>query len=205
MAETIRADRNASETGKSAARAKAKAAFSKPTDAAAAPPRVLENVATESDAQRLMPLIINAERDKEAFEATARAAKAAQKAKYDKVYTDVADALKSRGVTKRILRETYEISRRKDEENRAEFQAKLWLLRASGIEVGQQLGFFEDGFSGQDAALRQAYTKGRDAYVEKKTDADNPFHPGSEPGRQWLRGFSDAQADVIRAMGPKAN
>ena len=198
MAETIRADRNASETGKSAARAKAEAAFSKPADAAAAPPRVLENVATESDAQRLMPLIINAERDKEAFEATARAAKAAQKAKYDKVYTDVADALKSRGVTKRILRETYEISRRKDEENRAEFQAKLWLLRASGIEVGQQLGFFEDGFSGQDEVLRRARQQGYDAFTDKKPDSANPYHPSSAPGQKWIEGYNAAGADSMR-------
>ena len=172
-------------------------------DPATAPPRETQNVATELDAQRLMPLIINAEREMEAFQATQRAAKAAQKSKYDKCYTDVADALKSRGITKRILRETYEISRRKEEENRAEFQSKLWLLRAAGIEVGQQLAFFEDGFTNQDEALRRAYQKGYNAFTDKQPDSANPYGSGTVPSQKWLEGYNTAGADSL--TNAKAN
>ena len=150
-----------------------------------------------------MPHIINAEREMEAFQAKQRSEKATQKSKYDKIYTDVADALKSRGITKRILRETYEISRRKDEENRAEFQAKLWLLRAAGIEVGHQLGFFEGGFDNQDEVLRRARQQGYDAFTDKKPDSANPYQPSSQQGQKWIEGYSAAGADSL--LGAKLN
>lgn len=174
-----------------------------PEQEAGAPPRETQNLAAESDAQRLMPHIINAEREMEAFQAKQRSEKATQKSKYDKIYTDVADALKSRGITKRILRETYEISRRKDEENRAEFQAKLWLLRAAGIEVGHQLGFFEGGFDNQDEVLRRARQQGYDAFTDKKPDSANPYQPSSQQGQKWIEGYSAAGADSL--LGAKLN
>jgi ribosome modulation factor len=166
-------------------------------------PKVLQNLASDSDAQRWMSQIIVIEREKEASEAEQRSAKAAMKSKYDKVYTDAADALKSRGISKRTLREVYEISRRKEEDNRAEFQSKLWLLRASGIEVGQQLAFFDEPFKNNDEALRRAYTFGRNAYADGKDSKANPYNPSSEPGQKWLSGLMDAQAENV--PGVKAN
>lgn len=166
-------------------------------DPAASTPKTLQNLATDNDAQRWMSQVIVIEREKEASEAEQRAAKAAMKSKYDKLYTDAADALKSRGITKRILRETYEVSRRKEEDNRAEFQAKLWLLRASGIDVGQQLAFFEEPFKNNDEALRRAYQFGRDAYAEGKDSKANPYNQSTEPGQRWLAGLMDAQAENV--------
>ena len=199
MADTIRAERDIQGTGKSAARAKAEAAFSKPADGAA-PPRVLENVASESDMQRWFAVKKNAERTYEGVLAKVRETKTAAKASRDKALSDCADAMKSRGVTKQMFQELYEESNRKDEDVRVHYQNKLWAMRAIGLAVGQQLAFFEDSFKGEDEALRRAETQGYDAFSERKSQTDNPYHQSSPPGQRWLHGFQRAMADATPGM-----
>lgn len=169
------------------------------------PPRAAANVATEEDMQRAFAVYKNAEVSYDAFLATQRAEKTAAKSIRDKALTDAVAITASRGITKKTMRKIYERSLLDADELRAEVKAEVWGMRAAGLPVGSQLAFFDDEFVGNDAALRQAYSKGRDAYVEKRSDSDNPFHPSSEPGQRWLAGFNDAQADVVRAMAPKTH
>ena len=204
MADQIRASRDIQETGKSAARAKAEAAFSKPADTAA-PPRVLTNLASDPDMQRGFSIYSSAERTYEAFQAAQRAAKTTAKSVRDKALTASVAIVASRGITKKILRKIYERSLLEPDELIAEIRAEVWGMRAAGLPVGTQLAFFDEPVASGDEALRKAYVAGRAAYSEKKTDAANPWHPSSQPGQEWLRGMADAQNDVIKGMGPKAN
>lgn len=167
------------------------------------PPRakVVENVALDADMLRMFNLIKITERDHEAVMAELRSQRAAANATRDKAYTDAADALKSRGVTKRILRELYDMSRRKEDDVREEFSAKVWAMRAAGMPIGTQLAMFDDGFSGQDEALRKAHIKGRNDYADNVDSKDNPFQPSSQPGQHWLRGWTDAMNENINAAG----
>ena len=199
MAETIRADRNASETGKSAARAKAEAAFSKPADGAA-PPRVLENVASTGDMQKMFALVKQAEATYETALAAIREKKTAAKAVRDKALSDAADAMKSRGISKRLFTDLVAMSKRKEEEVVAEIKSWVWAVRAVGMPVGSQLAFFEETFNGEDEALRRAEVQGYDAFSERKSQTDNPFHPSSPPGQRWLHGFQRAMADATPGM-----
>lgn len=219
MADTIRADRSADQGGKAAARARAEAAFKgkpKTEGTEEKAPRVLENMASADDMNRWMTLVESAERSYEATQAALRQQKQAAKAVYDKVYSDAADAMKSRGVTKQVFRELYELKRQDEAKRMAALQSKLWAMKVLNFIEGQQLALFpedgaaaangeSDGFDGQDELLRRAYNMGRDADVEGKHDNENPYHPSSPPGQRWQAGKNDSQADRIKAMGNKAN
>ena len=172
---------------------------------AGAPPRAGQNIATEQDMQRAVSIFKSAERTYEAFLAEQRDAKNGAKAVRDKALADSVVMVASRGINKKLMRKLYERSNLESDALQAEVRAEVWAMRAAGLPVGSQLAFFEEEFTGNDQALRQAYTKGRDAYAEKRADSENPFHPSSEPGQRWLSGFADAQADVIRSMAPKAH
>lgn len=200
MADSIRAERDIQGTGKSAARAKAEAAFSKPADGAA-PPRVLENMASEPDMQRAFSLYKSAERTYEAFQATQRQAKDEAKSRRDKALTDSVAIVASRGINKKIMRKLYERSNLDADELCAEIRAEVWAMRAAGLPIGTQLAFFEEPIADGDEGLRKAYMQGRDAYAEKRTQSDNPYHPSSAPGQRWLEGHMSAQTDVVHAMG----
>lgn len=169
------------------------------------PPAREQNIATEEDMQRAFSIFANAERTYEAFLATQREEKQTAKATRDKALSDAVVIVASRGVTKKVLRQVYDWSKLKADELVAEIKPLTWAIRAAGLPVGTQLAFFDndDAFAGQDELLRRAYRAGRDAYVERKSDKDNPYHPSSQPGQQWLKGRSDAEADVIRGMDKK--
>lgn len=171
----------------------------------AAPAKATPNVATEEDAQRAFAIYKNAETTYDAFLANQRAEKTTAKSVRDKALADAVVICASRGMTKKSMRKLYELSLLDADKLQAEVKSEVWMMRAIGLPVGTQLTFFEEPFSNQDELLRKAYTKGRDAYAEKRAESDNPFHPGGGPGQEWLRGFRDAEADVVRSMGPKAH
>lgn len=207
MAGQIRADRDPGGNGKAAAKKKADELFAQKgkAPAAAPPPKVVEAKATPEDMQRMFTLVKTAEATYEKHLADIREQKTGAKAIRDKAISDAADAMKTRGITKRMFTELVAMSKRKSDETVAEIKNWVWAVRAIGLPVGTQLAFFDESFAGEDEALRKAYVAGRDAHTEGKGDADNPFHPSSRPGQEWLRGLADAQADTVNGMKPKAH
>lgn len=202
MAGTIRADRDPGGNGKAAAKRKAEALFDskgKVADGQPAPPKVVEAKATPEDMQRMFALVKSAESDYDKTLAEIRDLKTKAKATRDKAITDAADAMKTRGITKRMFTDLVAMSKRKADETTAEVKAWVWAVRSIGLPVGTQLGFFDEPFSGEDEALRKAEVAGYDAFSEKKDMArDNPFHPSSAPGQRWMAGFQRAMNDTIQ-------
>lgn len=209
MAPRIRADQNASESGKDVAKERAEAHF-KPagpsgeagtglTDApAAAPPTVLHaNVATDDDIRRMFTQVEIEDRDYEGFLTDQRTEKTERKTKHDKVWTDAAAALGSLGITKEILAAVLKKKKRKSTKVRDEMVGEIRVMRAIGMELGKQLGLFEDGFDTPDEALRRAEMQGHAAFIEKKHETDNPFDPGSPPGQRWIAGHRRAGTESL--------
>ena len=129
-----------------------------------------------------------------------RSKKTAANVSRDKAYTDAVDVLKSRGISKKILRELYEMSNRKVEDIKDEFSAKLWAMRAAGMPIAKQLSMFAEPSDTNDEALRKAYIKGRDSYTDGTDSKDNPFQPSSAPGQEWIRGWQAVQNENILSM-----
>ena len=178
-------------------------------------PAVKENLASEADVKRFFKLIEQQEREFEAFLADIRARKTAEKTKLDKVYTDAAAALQSRGINKRVLRELYEESRRDAQDVRDNLQAKLWAMRACGFIVPEQQDLFaaptlatpaQPGTEPEPAppqdALARIYEKGRQAHLSNAPVDANPYEEGTRAHDEFNKGRADAQEETVLAMQP---
>lgn len=177
-------------------------------------PSVKENIATDDDMKRMFSIVEQAERKHEAMLAEIRDMKTEGKAKLEKAYTDAVDALKSRGVTKRILRELYEESRREADDRREHYQAKLWAMKACGMPISHQGDLFEaqapTTSAGQDPdlaapapdALARIYERGRQAHLDNAPLDANPYEEGTRAHDEWNRGRADAQEETVMAMAP---
>jgi len=176
-------------------------------------PSVKENIATDDDMKRMFSIVEQAERKHEAMLAEIRDMKTEGKAKLEKAYTDAVDALKSRGVTKRILRELYEESRRKADDRREHYQAKLWAMKACGMPVSHQGDLFEaqaqsvpQNEAPQIAepadALARIYERGRQAHLDNAPLDANPYEEGTRAHDEWNRGRADAQEETVMSMAP---
>lgn len=159
--------------------------------------RIIADLARDADGQRWLALITSAERDYEKELANIRAKKQAAKSKLDKLYVDGADALKTRGVTKQVLHELYEWSRKDPKELIAHFQALAWIARAGGMAIGQQMVLFPEAVKSPEDAVEKAKMQGRQCSATGGSSIDNPYHAGSPLGQSWLEGYSDDQAKLV--------
>lgn len=174
-------------------------------------PAVKENLASDADVQRFFKLIEQQEREFEAFLADVRAKRTAEKTKLDKIYTDAVAALQSRGISKRVLRELYEESRRDPQDVQDHLQAKLWAMRACGFVKPEQTDLFAaptlaapPAAAEPQDALARIYEKGRQAHAANAPIDANPYDPETRAGQEWARGRADAQEETVMAMGSKA-
>lgn len=157
------------------------------------------NMATEVDLRRWFVLIQGEERDYEKTMAKLRSDKQQAKASLDKIYADAADLLKSRGVTKRILKAMYELSKRDEDEVKTEMSASVWAMRAAGLPIGSQLSFWEDGLADPADAYNKALGQGREAGLRGESSTDNPHNGHHLLQQAWMEGWHAGQAEIIEA------
>ncbi len=185
MAPRIRADRNAAETGKKRARAKAEKAFKTTTEAAPAEgPRDLK--------QTVMELGLAAKRDYAHF---LKGLKALNEKK-DQVVGLIRNH-KKRAKESNIDPAHLDAAIRWEKTDPMEF--KRWLagfMRAcevNGMEV-PELGFADE--SGLSAA-EKAFQDGHRAGLGGKGYTDNPHEMGSDGNREWEAGRMRGQAELL--------
>lgn len=181
------------------ARAKAEAVFVKADKEEKKPEKVVhkENLASDADLRRWFVLVQNEERDYEKTGAKLRAERQQAKAKLDKIYADAADVLKSRGVTKRILKAMYELSKREEKEVSEEMSASIWAMRAAGMPIGKQLSFWEDGVEDPADAYNKVLAQGRQAGLEGKNSNENPHKGHQLFGQAWMEGYHQGQSELL--------
>jgi ribosome modulation factor len=155
------------------------------------------NLATEADLRRWFVLIQGEERDYEKVLAKLRAERQQAKTSLDKIYADAADILKSRGVTKRVLKAMYELSKRDESEVSEEMQASVWAMRAAGLPIGTQLSFWSDGLADPADAYNKAKDRGKQAGLEGVSTADNPFNGHQLLSQAWLEGWHEGQSELL--------
>jgi ribosome modulation factor len=207
MATKIRADRDVQGTSRKNARAKADAQFQATfkehdenfPDAAPATKTIAANVATEADLRRYFVLIAAEERDYAKVRDKCRAEVKDAKATLDKLYADAADILKSRGISKRVLKSLFEISNRDEQELRDEMEATIWAMRAAGIPVGTQLTFWSNPIEDPTEAYNRAIRQGREAGLQGISTTENPHQGHQTFGQAWLEGWHAGQEELIRA------
>lgn len=169
-----------------------------------AKPKIVVELASERDAQHWIGKLKAAEKSKKKAYAEADEIRSDAKTSLDKIYADAADALKSRGVSKRLLKERVDEEARKDDEVTREYQAKIWLGRATQSPWAQQTFQFE-GEPVRDAndAKKRARQAGYDASAEGRSSIENPFNANQELSQEFLGGYHEHQAEKVRGMGAK--
>lgn len=207
MATKIRADRDVQGTTRKTAKAKAEAQFRDVfkehdenfPDAAPAAKVIAANVATEADLRRYFVLLQAEERDYAKVRDKCRAEVKDAKAALDKLYADAADILKSRGISKRVLKSLFELSNRDEQELRDEMEATIWAMRAAGMPVGTQLTFWSTPIEDPTEAYNRAIRQGREAGLLGTSTTENPHQGHQTLGQAWLEGWHAGQEELIRA------
>ena len=203
MATKIRADRDVQGTSRKNARAKADAVFLEHDqnfpDAAPTTRMIEANVATEADLRRYFVLLQAEERDYAKVRDKCRAEVKDAKSSLDKLYADAADILKSRGITKRVLKTLFELSNRDEQEIKDEMEAVIWGMRAAGMPVGAQLTFWSNPIEDPTESYNRAIRQGREAGLLGMSTTENPHQGHQTLGQAWLEGWHAGQEELIRA------
>lgn len=163
-------------------------------------PKILNNLATDSEFQRVFTDIKVKDRKLEEANAKARAIREEAKAEYDAAMTDAVDVLKSRGIKKHVLRDILAISKRKEADIRQDFEAQVWAMRAAGLPIGKQLVLFDESVATQEEALQRAAQRGRDDYAAGKAQTDSPYGQNGPAAQAYLGAFTDAMNENIMLM-----
>lgn len=189
--------------GETRARAKKKAealfAPAEPEDEAPATTAKthVANKASEADLRRWFALVQGEERDYENVLAKLRAERQKAKTSLDKIYADAADVLKSRGITKRILKAMHELSKRDEKEVAEEMESSVWAMRAAGMAVGTQLTFWSDGLEDPADAYNKAKARGKQAGLDGISTSENPFNGHQLLSQAWLEGWHEGQSELM--------
>lgn len=189
--------------GETRARAKKKAealfAPAEPEDEAPATTAKthVANKASEADLRRWFALVQGEERDYENTLAKLRAERQKAKTSLDKIYADAADVLKSRGITKRILKAMHELSKRDEKEVAEEMESSVWAMRAAGMAVGTQLTFWSDGLEDPADAYNKAKARGKQAGLDGISTTENPFNGHQLLSQAWLEGWHEGQSELL--------
>lgn len=201
MAKSIRAVRDLAKEGNDRAKKSADKHFGgKENGAKKDPVKVMEALATERDAQHHFGQIKRAEKAKAKAYEEAASLRTEAKTDLDKVYADAADALKSRGVTKRILHAIYELSNRKQDEAVREARSENWMVRAIGLPCGQMTFLFDEPVKDAADAKAKARQAGFDASAEGKSSADNVYTGHAELNQEFLAGYHEHQAQAAQGF-----
>lgn len=188
--------------GETRARAKKKAealfAPAEPEEAPATTAKThVANKASEADLRRWFALVQGEERDYENTLAKLRAERQKAKTSLDKIYADAADVLKSRGITKRILKAMHELSKRDEKEVAEEMESSVWAMRAAGMSIGTQLTFWSDGLEDPADAYNKAKARGKQAGLDGVSTPENPFNGHQLLSQAWLEGWHEGQAELL--------
>lgn len=157
----------------------------------------IANMATEADLRRWFALIQGEERDYENTLAKLRAERQKAKTSLDKIYADAADVLKSRGITKRVLKAMHELSKRDEKEVAEEMQASVWAMRAAGLPIGTQLTFWSDGLEDPADAYNKAKDRGKKAGLDGVSTTEDPFKGHQLLSQAWLEGWHEGQSELL--------
>jgi ribosome modulation factor len=155
------------------------------------------NKASEADLRRWFALVQGEERDYENTLAKLRAERQKAKTSLDKIYADAADVLKSRGITKRILKAMHELSKRDEKEVAEEMESSVWAMRAAGMAVGTQLTFWSDGLEDPADAYNKAKARGKQAGLDGISTSENPFNGHQLLSQAWLEGWHEGQSELL--------
>jgi ribosome modulation factor/uncharacterized protein (UPF0335 family) len=191
------------DVGETRARAKKKAeALFAPAEPEEAVPATtakthIANKASEADLRRWFALVQGEERDYENTLAKLRAERQKAKTSLDKIYADAADVLKSRGITKRILKAMHELSKRDEKEVAEEMESSVWAMRAAGMAVGTQLTFWSDGLEDPADAYNKAKARGKQAGLDGISTSENPFNGHQLLSQAWLEGWHEGQSELL--------
>lgn len=188
--------------GETRARAKKKAealfAPAEPEEAPATTAKThVANKASEADLRRWFALVQGEERDYENTLAKLRAERQKAKTSLDKIYADAADVLKSRGITKRILKAMHELSKRDEKEVAEEMESSVWAMRAAGMSIGTQLTFWSDGLEDPADAYNKAKARGKQAGLDGISTSENPFNGHQLLSQAWLEGWHEGQSELL--------
>jgi ribosome modulation factor/uncharacterized protein (UPF0335 family) len=157
----------------------------------------IANKASEADLRRWFALVQGEERDYENTLAKLRAERQKAKTSLDKIYADAADVLKSRGITKRILKAMHELSKRDEKEVAEEMESSVWAMRAAGMAVGTQLTFWSDGLEDPADAYNKAKARGKQAGLDGISTTENPFNGHQLLSQAWLEGWHEGQSELL--------
>lgn len=158
-------------------------------------PKVVIELASDRDAQHHVGQCRRAEKAKKKAYAEADQIRSEAKADYDKVYTDAQDALKSRGITKTMLKERVDEDARKDEEVTRNHQSRLWLGRATQSKWAQNHFDFGEPISNAGDAEAKAEQRGRDDSAEGKPEV-SPFAGNQLLDQAYMRGHRNHQTEA---------
>ena len=158
---------------------------------------VRDNTASEADMRRWFVLIQAQERDYEKVLAEIRSKRQDSKGKLDKIYADAADAMKSRNVTKRVLKALWELSRRDDDEVASEYAASVWAMRAAGMPLGAQLSFWDERLDDPADAYNRAMSQGKTAGLQGVGTEKNPHNGHQLLSQAWMEGWHSGQGELV--------
>jgi len=197
----MRADRDVQGSGRARQRANAESAFKAlgedPDGENADDEKTIhQTLATDRDLEFHMGAIKKADDAYKTAKAAAKEKTDAAKATLDEAYATAVDALVSRRITKTLLKEQLAIELRDEEQNRADFQGKLWMLRARGLPVGKQIFMFDEEVRDEEAVLAKADRIGYDD-AKLGRNADSAYPASSTVGQSYLRGYNRGSADNL--------
>lgn len=172
-------------------------ASKQPRKGKTAQPDVDQRQSTDDDMRRVFGKIEAQESKYATAKAVAREGVSTAKKRLDKTYADSAVELTSRGVTVRDLKALYADSKRDDDELTVATRARTWGARAIGLAGAEQLTFWDEPVKDQDQGLKKAKRDGRAVSARGGSVSENPHHPGSAPGQQWLEGYHEVQAENV--------